>query len=60
MHEAWIQLVCPDCAEIWEANPTDLPAPFEQFECPYCGNDRKTSEFMKTPRDLEILETFHD
>ena len=60
MHEAWIQLLCPDCEEVWEANPTDLQPPAEQFRCPYCDTERKTAEFMKATRDLEILETLHE
>jgi len=60
MHEAWIELQCPNCEELWEANPTELPPPTEPFGCPHCHTSRKTAEFMKTTRDLEILETFHE
>ena len=58
MTEAWIQLTCPDCSEHWEANPADLPAPGDPFDCPACGERRSVSEFTRTGRDLEILEQF--
>lgn len=58
MTEAWIQLLCPDCREHWEANPADLPAPGEPFECSACGERRSVSEFARTGRDLEIIEQF--
>lgn len=60
MVEAWIQLQCPDCGENWERNPTDLPAPDEEFACTHCGERRPTAEFMRNTRDLEILSTFHE
>ena len=60
MPEAWIQLRCPECEEQWEANPTELPAPQREFTCNHCETARPTAEFMKTMRDLEILESFHE
>lgn len=59
MPEAWIELECPACGVDWEANPADLPAPGEDFECRSCGAERPTSEFAKTTRGLEILAEFH-
>lgn len=60
MREAWIRLQCPACSEHWESNPTDLPAPDREFACTNCDERRPTSEFMRTKRDLEILEAFHE
>lgn len=60
MPEAWVQLRCPACGESWEANPSDLPAPGEEFACDHCDARRPTAEFMRTQRDLEILEEFHE
>jgi predicted RNA-binding Zn-ribbon protein involved in translation (DUF1610 family) len=59
MREAWIDLECSHCGEIWEANPADLPAPVEPFTCPHCGQNGTTSEFAKTTRGFEILAEFH-
>lgn len=58
MVEAWIQLRCPACEQVWEASPTDLPAPDVSFECASCGERRSTAQFMKAQRDLEILKQF--
>lgn len=58
MVEAWIELRCPACDRIWEASPTQLPAPQTAFECDHCGERRRTSLFMKDQRDLEILKQF--
>ncbi|MFC7138564.1 hypothetical protein ACFQMA_01785 [Halosimplex aquaticum] len=60
MQEAWIQLRCPDCGEQWEANPVDLPEPQGSFTCEQCDGARPVSEFTKTARDFEILESFHE
>lgn len=60
MQEAWIDLACPNCDKQWEANPTELPAPDADFECPDCGTSRSTAEFAQTQRGLEILESFHE
>lgn len=60
MSEAWIQLRCPECQKSWEANPSDLPAPGTKFDCKRCGGRRPTAEFMRTKRDLDILEQFHE
>lgn len=59
MQEAWIQLQCPDCAEQWEANPSDVPEPGDALTCEHCDATRRVSEFAKTTRDFEILESFH-
>jgi hypothetical protein len=59
MQEAWIQLRCPACETQWEANPADLPAPQETMTCDSCGDTRRISEFTKTARDFEVLESFH-
>lgn len=59
MTEAWIQLSCPDCEEHWEANPSDLPSPGREFQCPHCGASSPISEFMRAQRDLEVLQEFH-
>lgn len=54
-----MQILCPECSEDWEENPTDLSEPEVTYECPHCGATRPTAEFMRTARDLEILEEFH-
>ena len=59
MREAWIRLECPECTETWEANPADLPAPGRSFTCKHCGATRSISEFPRTQRGFEILESFH-
>jgi predicted RNA-binding Zn-ribbon protein involved in translation (DUF1610 family) len=59
MPEAWISVQCPECGDVWEDSPTDLPAPDVEFRCPKCDVERSTSEFMKTHRDLEILRDFY-
>jgi hypothetical protein len=59
MQEAWIQLLCPECGETWEANPADLPAPRERLHCTHCEAHRPTAEFARTDRDYEILKQFH-
>ncbi|MFB6081958.1 MAG: hypothetical protein ABEJ67_03970 [Halanaeroarchaeum sp.] len=56
-HEAYVQLVCPECTKTWEENPTDLPAPERNYSCPTCHASRRTSEFMRTDRDLETLKS---
>jgi len=60
MPEAWITLECPECGEDWEANPADLPAPDDAFTCNHCGKTHPISEFAKTKRGFEILESFHE
>ncbi|WP_276271832.1 hypothetical protein [Haloarcula litorea] len=59
MQEAWIELQCPDCGETWEEQPSELPAPDSSFDCAECGSTHRLAEFMKTSRDLEVLEQFH-
>lgn len=58
MVEAWIQLRCPSCDQIWESSPSKLPAPDAAFECSHCGEERTVAQFMKDQRDLEILKQF--
>ena len=60
MPEAFVRLVCPACENHWEGNPSDLPAPHDAFTCTNCDAERHTAEFMRTARDLEILEEFHE
>jgi len=55
-HEAYVQLVCPECRKSWEENPSGLPAPESNFHCPGCHATRRMSEFMRTDRDLATLK----
>jgi len=55
MDEAFVQLLCPECAKAWESTPGDLPGSRENFHCPSCHATRRTAEFMRTGRDLETL-----
>jgi tRNA(Ile2) C34 agmatinyltransferase TiaS len=57
MEEAFVQLLCPECTKAWESSPGDLPDPRENFHCPNCHATRRTSEFMRTERDLETLQS---
>ena len=59
MKQAWIPTACIDCGERWESTPAALPAPGNEFDCPYCGSRRPVSEFVATTEGLEILEAFH-
>lgn len=56
MVEAYVQLLCPECNKDWESNPSDLPLPNKVFHCPDCHASYRTSEFMRTDRDLETLK----
>lgn len=58
MPEAYVQILCPSCTHHWEENPAELPAPDATFTCSSCESSRPTAEFMRTARDLEILEEF--
>ncbi len=58
MHEAFVQLRCPECLKAWEATPSDLPAPDADFRCPDCEEHRNLSEFCRTDRDIETLREF--
>lgn len=60
MTETWIQLHCPSCGETWEEGPNDLPAPGGDFTCNHCGAERATAEFMRTERNLEMWQSFHE
>jgi len=55
-NEAYVQLLCPECSKKWEESPRDLPAPEQSLECPDCSAIYRTSEFMRTERDLENLK----
>ncbi len=55
MNEAFVRLPCAVGEKGWEATPTDLPAPDAAFTCPGCDAERRTAEFMRTGRDLEVL-----
>jgi ssDNA-binding Zn-finger/Zn-ribbon topoisomerase 1 len=57
-HEAYVQLLCPECNKDWESTPSELPEPAENFSCPDCHATRRLSEFMRTDRDLETLKQF--
>ena len=59
-HEAYVQLVCPECQKSWEQNPKDLPAPEKNFQCPNCHASRRTSVFMRTDRDLKTLKQLQE
>ncbi|MFB6201206.1 MAG: hypothetical protein ABEI98_04265 [Halorhabdus sp.] len=55
MEEAYVRLLCPNCTKEWQSNPSDLPEPEHNFQCPECGEQRRLAEFMRTERDLETL-----
>jgi tRNA(Ile2) C34 agmatinyltransferase TiaS len=58
MVEAFVRLVCPECAKRWEDSPMDLPGHRTNFTCSACGATRRLAEFMRTERDLETLRQF--
>ena len=55
MNEAFVQLVCPECAKAWESTPANLPGSRAHIHCPNCHASRRTAEFMRTERDLRTL-----
>lgn len=55
MQEAFVELTCPNCEKLWEEDANDMPDPKESFVCSNCGAERRTSEFARTERDLEVL-----
>lgn len=57
MEEAYVRLLCPSCTKEWESTPGDLPDPDESFTCPDCQERRRLAEFMRTERDLELLQS---
>lgn len=59
-HEAFVQLVCPECKKSWEETPSDLPTPEANYECPSCHASRRTAEFLRTNRDLETLKQLQE
>jgi ssDNA-binding Zn-finger/Zn-ribbon topoisomerase 1 len=59
-HEAFVQLACPECSKTWEETPSDLPTPDANYECPTCHASRRTSEFLRTNRDLETLKQLQE
>lgn len=58
MDETFVRLLCPDCQKTWERNPSQLPAHTERFECDGCDAERRTAEFTRTDRDLDVLKQF--
>lgn len=56
MDEAYVQLLCPECAKDWESNPSELPGSREMYHCPNCHATRLTAEFMRTDHDLQTLK----
>lgn len=58
MVEAFVRLVCPECAKDWQEAPMDLPNLRTNFSCPSCHATRRLSEFMRTERDLETVKQF--
>lgn len=58
MVEAFVRLLCAECGKDWEANPSDLPDPKQNFTCPACGSTRRLAEFLRTERDLEAVKQF--
>lgn len=58
MEEAFVQLLCPECSKNWQNAPSDLPDVRQNFSCPTCHATRRLSEFMRTERDLEIVQQF--
>ncbi|MDL5362360.1 hypothetical protein [Halalkalicoccus sp. NIPERK01] len=58
MNETFVRLLCPECRKTWERKPGDLPAHTEAFACDGCGTERRTAEFTRTDRDLDVLKQF--
>ncbi|MUV88674.1 hypothetical protein GJ629_01235 [Halapricum sp. CBA1109] len=56
MEEAYVRLLCPECAKEWESTPRSLPGPDEMYHCPNCHATRHLSEFMRTEHDLQTLK----
>ncbi len=56
MDHATIQLLCPECGKNWQTAPETLSEPREMFHCPNCHASRRTSEFLRTDRDLQTLK----
>ncbi|WP_263019456.1 DUF7836 family putative zinc-binding protein [Natronobiforma cellulositropha] len=56
MEEATVRLLCPECTKSWQAPPGELPVAAGVFHCPNCHASRRTSEFMRTDRDLRTLK----
>lgn len=55
-HEAYVQLLCPECNRDWEMTPSELPEVDENYSCPDCHATRRLAEFARTNRDLENLK----
>ncbi|MFC5277707.1 hypothetical protein ACFPM1_02820 [Halorubrum rubrum] len=58
MVEAFVRLVCPECAKEWQENPAGLPGLRTNFSCSSCHATRRLTEFMLTERDLETVRQF--
>jgi predicted RNA-binding Zn-ribbon protein involved in translation (DUF1610 family) len=56
MEEAYVRLLCPECAKDWESTPRDLPVHDRMYHCPNCHATRRVAEFMRTERDLQTLK----
>ncbi len=58
MNETFVRLFCPDCRKTWERKPTELPNHDAAFTCDGCEAERRTAEFARTDRDLDVLKQF--
>lgn len=58
MNETFVRLLCPECGKSWERKPKQLPAHTDQFVCDSCEAERRTAEFARTDRDLNVLKQF--
>lgn len=58
MVEAFVRLDCPECGKDWESNPSNLPASDENVSCGDCHATRRLAQFMRTDRDLEVVQQF--
>ncbi|NGM67646.1 hypothetical protein G6M89_01250 [Natronolimnobius sp. AArcel1] len=56
MDQTTVQLLCPECTKDWQSAPRELPESTSMFHCPNCHATRRTSEFMRTDRDLQTLK----
>ena len=58
MVEAFVRLLCPECTKEWESSPSDLPDSDQNLSCPDCHATRRLAQFMRTDRDLEVVQQF--
>ena len=59
MPEAFVRLLCPECGKEWQDSPSDLHGVRKNFSCPSCHATRRLAEFMRTERDMEMVQQFH-